>query len=106
METERGVGAARLADHRTQFIEKRRQLRVERAARLGEAEPVVMAVEQRASHGMFERLDAARQRGHRQAELDRRRLDRAMAGDLEKGFHAAEGEIGRASCRERVCKYV
>ena len=91
MQAQRRVGAADLADHGAQFVEDRRQLALQRAPRLGQAEPVMVAVEQRTADGMFERLDAARQRGHRQAELDRGGLDRAVAGDLQKGLHAAEG---------------
>ena len=52
---------------------------------------MMVTVEERASDGMFERLDSPRQRGHRQAEFDRRGFYRAAARDLEKGLHAAEG---------------
>ena len=91
VQAQRGVGAADLFDHVTQFVENRRQLFVQRPARFGQAESVVVAVEQRAADGMLQCLDAARQSRHRQAEFDCGRLDRAVAGDLEKGLHAADG---------------
>ena len=99
VQAQQGIWAARLGDDRAQLVENRRKLSLERTPRLGQAEPMMVAVEEGPPDDMFERLDAPRQRGHRQAELDRGRLDRAVTGNLQKGFHAAEGRKARHNDR-------
>src|SRR3546814_4712385 len=67
----RGVRAADAADGSAQFVENRGELNLKGAPRLGQFQPVVVAVEQRPPDRMLQRLDTPRQRGHRQAKLAR-----------------------------------
>src|SRR3546814_3535134 len=47
VEAQRRIGAADAADDPAQLVENRRELRLQRAPRLGQLQPLVMAVEQR-----------------------------------------------------------
>src|SRR3546814_14478356 len=87
---------------------------------------LMAAIEQGAADEAFERLDAAAERGRRQREFLRRRLDRTETGDLDErldsgqrrpatpggnprssgGNATIDDQNGRTSCRGRVCQYV
>src|SRR3546814_2150711 len=60
----------------------------------------MLAVEQRAADEPLQRLHPPAERGCREREFLRRRLDRSKAGDLNKGL---QGRKGRQSTHKPSC---
>src|SRR3546814_4429869 len=57
------------------------------------------------SSDLVERVVVARRR-HPRRERARAALVKSVEGQIDDLAHIAFAEIGRASCRERVCQYV